>query len=76
MYIFGYFNFGQKVVFLARRMFVLCWLLVTCEWIAVGTIEITIIRIMDIIPRFLQNLPVLPVLVSVSGGMDDEEKYL
>lgn len=53
MYIFGYFNFGQKVVFLARRMFVLCWLLTTCEWIAVENIEITDIRIMDIIPRLL-----------------------
>lgn len=31
---------------------------------------------MDIIPRHLQNLPVLPVLVSVSGGMDDDVKYL
>lgn len=53
MYIFGYFNFGQKVVFLARRMFVLCWLLATCEWIVVENIEITDIRIMDIIPRLL-----------------------
>lgn len=48
------------------------------DWkrIVVEIIEITNIQIMDIIPRHLQNLPVLPVLVSVSGGMDDEEKYL
>ena len=48
------------------------------DWkrIVVEIIEITNIQIMDIIPRFLQNLPVLPVLVSVSGGMDDDVKYL
>ena len=53
MHIFDYFNFGQKGVFLVRRPFVLYWLLAACEWIAVENIEITDIRIMDIIPRFL-----------------------
>lgn len=53
MYIFGYFNFGQKVVVLERRRFVLCWLLATWSRIVVENIEITDIRIMDIIPRFL-----------------------
>lgn len=48
MYIFGYFNFGQKVVVLERRMFVLCWLLATWSRIVVENIEITDIRIMDI----------------------------
>lgn len=51
MYIFGYFNFGQKVVALERRMFVLCWLLATWRRIVVENIEIIDIRIMDIIPR-------------------------
>ena len=48
------------------------------DWkrIVVEIIEITNIQIMDIIPRFLQNLPVLPVLVSVSGGADDDVKHL
>ena len=48
MYIFGYFNFGQKVVVLERRMFVWCWLLATWRRIVVENIEIIDIRIMDI----------------------------
>ena len=53
MYNWGYFNFGQKVVVLERRWFVLCWLLATWKRISAENIEITDIRIMDIIPRLL-----------------------